>query len=55
MAGKVFLVDLARLDQIYRIVAFIVLGVLVLSGSFLYLQYRQTFATDGDSQGEEQP
>lgn len=55
VAGKVFLVDLARLDQIYRIVAFIVLGVLVLSGSFLYLQYRQTFATDSDSQGEEQP
>ncbi len=42
---KVFFVDLARLDQLYRIVAFIVLGVLVLCGSFLYLRSRSTFAT----------
>jgi len=49
VAAKVFLVDLARLDQIYRIVAFIVLGILVLSGSFLYLQYRQTFATTDEA------
>ena len=48
VAGKVFLVDLARLDAIYRIVAFIVLGILVLSGSFLYLQYRQSFVTSDD-------
>ena len=48
VAFKVFLVDLARLDAIYRIVAFIVLGILVLSGSFLYLQYRQSFVTPGD-------
>lgn len=45
VAAKVFFVDLSQLDQIYRIVAFIILGVIVLSGSFLYLQYRQTFAT----------
>jgi uncharacterized membrane protein len=44
VAGKVFFVDLARLDDFYRIVAFIILGVLVLSGSFLYLRYRETFA-----------
>lgn len=43
-AWKVFFVDLARLDDFYRIIAFIVLGVLVLSGSFLYLRYRETFA-----------
>ncbi|MEZ6126940.1 MAG: DUF2339 domain-containing protein, partial [Planctomycetaceae bacterium] len=42
---KVFFVDLARLDQLYRIVAFIVLGLLVLCGSFLYLRSRQTFET----------
>lgn len=42
---KVFFIDLARLDQIYRIVAFIVLGVLVMLGSFLYLRSRRTFAT----------
>jgi uncharacterized membrane protein len=42
---KVFFSDLARLDQIYRIVAFLVLGALVLCGSFIYLKYRQTFTT----------
>jgi uncharacterized membrane protein len=44
VAFKVFLVDLASLDQFYRIVAFIVLGLLVLSGAFLYLRYRSVFA-----------
>ena len=43
---KVFFNDLARLDQLYRIIAFIVLGGLVLSGSFVYLKYRQVFATE---------
>lgn len=42
--GKVFFRDLAELDQFYRIIAFIVLGVVVLAGSFLYLKYRETFA-----------
>lgn len=46
VAGKIFVVDLARLDQLYRIVAFILLGVLVLCGSFLYLKYRGNFSTD---------
>jgi uncharacterized membrane protein len=41
---KVFLSDLASLDQFYRIIAFILLGVLTLTGAFLYLKYRQTFA-----------
>jgi uncharacterized membrane protein len=45
VAWKVFFSDLARLEQIYRIVAFAVLGILVLSGSFIYLKYRHTFAT----------
>lgn len=43
VAGKVFLVDLAHLEQIYRIIAFLVLGVLVLAGAFFYLKYRQLF------------
>jgi hypothetical protein len=42
---KVFFSDLASLDQFYRIVAFILLGVLILCGAFLYLKYRQTFAS----------
>lgn len=41
---KVFLVDLAALDQLYRIVACVVLGVIVLSGAFLYLKYKSAFA-----------
>jgi uncharacterized membrane protein len=48
VAGKVFFFDLDNLDQMYRIVAFIVLGILVLSGSFLYLRSRQTFETPSD-------
>jgi uncharacterized membrane protein len=43
---KVFFSDLASLDQFYRIVAFILLGVLILCGAFLYLKYRQTFASE---------
>jgi hypothetical protein len=54
VAVKIFMVDLARLDQIHRIIAFIILGIVVLSGSFLYLQYRQTFAT-ADPEKPEDP
>jgi uncharacterized membrane protein len=43
VAWKVLFVDLSRLDQLYRIVAFIVLGILVLCGSFLYLRFRESF------------
>jgi len=44
VAGKVFLVDLARLEQVFRIVAFLVLGVLVMAGSFLYMKFQTRFA-----------
>ena len=49
---KVFFVDLASLDQFYRIIAFILLGVVVLSGSLLYLKYRQNFAIVPATEGE---
>ena len=42
--AKVFFRDLAELDSFYRIIAFIILGVMVLAGSFIYLKYRETFA-----------
>ncbi len=42
---KVFFVDLAGLDQLYRIVAFIVLGIVVLVGSFLYFKFSSRFET----------
>lgn len=46
VAWKVFFVDLAQLDQFYRIIAFIVLGILTLCGSFVYLKYREAFAVE---------
>lgn len=52
VAWKVFFIDLARLDQIYRIIAFIVLGMLALGGAFFYMRHQQTFignAADGKS------
>lgn len=42
---KVFFSDLAQLDKLYRIFAFMLLGILVLSASFVYLMFRQSFAT----------
>jgi uncharacterized membrane protein len=47
VAVKVLLLDLSHLEQIYRIIAFIVLGVMVLSGSFVYLKYRPMLAAAG--------
>ncbi|MEM1443358.1 MAG: DUF2339 domain-containing protein, partial [Verrucomicrobiota bacterium] len=48
---KVFVIDLAGLDQLYRIIAFIVLGVVILLGSFLYLKYRHRFLMEEESEG----
>lgn len=44
VAWKVFFIDLSQLDQLYRIVAFLVLGIMLLFGSFIYLKYRDSFA-----------
>lgn len=41
--GKVFLVDLAGLDSIYRIVAFLVLGIVLFLAATLYLRHRSRF------------
>lgn len=51
---KVFLLDLAGLDQLHRIVAFLVLGIVVLAGSYLYFRFSQRFETR-PSQGEDKP
>ncbi|MEW6130138.1 MAG: DUF2339 domain-containing protein [Acidobacteriota bacterium] len=40
---KVFFVDLAALDKIYRIISFTVLGVILLAVSFLYQRFRFLF------------
>jgi uncharacterized membrane protein len=47
---KVFFVDLSQLDPIWRIVAFVILGLLLLAGSFVYLKHRESFAI-GTSKG----
>ena len=41
---KVFLFDLSSLEKLYRIISFIVLGVILLAVSFLYQRYRQRMA-----------
>lgn len=38
---KVFLFDLSSLEKLYRIISFIVLGLILLAVSFLYQRYRQ--------------
>ena len=43
VVGKIFLVDLAGLESIYRIVAFIVLGILLFLAALLYLRNRARF------------
>ena len=51
VVAKVFLVDLSVLDSFYRIIAFIVLGIVVLAGSLVYLKFRDSFTlqpADGD-------
>jgi uncharacterized membrane protein len=44
VAVKIFFFDLSHLEPIYRFVAFTALGLVLLSGSFVYLRYRQAFA-----------
>ena len=53
--GKVFFRDLAELDSFYRIIAFIILGILILAGSFIYLKYRETFEVQDAEPAREAP
>jgi len=53
VAFKVFLVDLARLEALYRIAALIILGILILCGSLLYLKFRETFSFHSNEQDEQ--
>ncbi len=53
VAIKVFMIDLAELDSFYRIVAFIVLGIVILGGSALYLKNRESFETGLDESGQD--
>jgi uncharacterized membrane protein len=48
-AVKVFVSDLAHLEQIYRIVAFIALGLVLLVAAFVYLKFRARFAVKSEA------
>ncbi len=51
--AKVFFIDLASLDRIYRIISFIVLGAILLAVSFLYQRFRQqTEAADAAAESD---
>ena len=43
---KVFLSDLSNLSQLYRIIAFLALGLVVLAGAFIYVRFRDFFNTE---------
>lgn len=53
VAWKVIFHDLAELDQIYRIVAFVLVGAATVAGSFLYLRHRSKFAIADSSPAED--
>lgn len=46
VTGKVFLVDLSGAETLYRVGAFMALGVLLLTGSFLYLRHQKTINSE---------
>ncbi len=51
--GKLLFADLDGLDTLYRIVAFISVGVLLVLGSFVYLKYRNLFEPEAGEQRTE--
>jgi uncharacterized membrane protein len=53
VVGKVFLHDLADLDKIYRVIAFLVVGVVMLLGSFAYIHASGKFEIG--TGGEDEP
>ena len=53
VSAKVFFVDLDQLDQFDRIIAFVLLGVLLLAASFGYLKYREKFLVPHEPAADE--
>jgi uncharacterized membrane protein len=47
---KVFFFDMGLLDTLYRVGAFIVLGLLIIGGSFVYLRCRDFFVVDDETE-----
>jgi uncharacterized membrane protein len=48
--GKVFLYDIAKLDQGYRVLSFVVLGLLLLAGAYAYQRMRRGAAFSADAE-----
>lgn len=42
VVGKVFVYDLSRLSNVYRVIAFLGFGILLMAGAFFYLRFWQT-------------
>lgn len=53
VTGKVFFVDLASMEVIYRVIAFMVVGITLLLGSFAYIHSDRKFELNTSSKGEE--
>ncbi len=47
--GKVIFFDMCDLDQLYRIIAFFVLSLIILGGAVVYVRFRQFFETSPSS------
>lgn len=47
VAGKVFLVDLSGMEMIYRVIAFVAVGIILLLGAFAYLYSGKNFMKGG--------
>ncbi|MCP3967781.1 MAG: DUF2339 domain-containing protein [Lentisphaerae bacterium] len=45
---KIFFIDLKHLSQLYRIIAFIVLGLVLIAGAFIYIRFRAHFETGSE-------
>lgn len=52
VVAKIFLSDLSRLDQLYRIIAFIILGFIILAAACVYIKFKNFFAI-GDTNDQE--
>jgi uncharacterized membrane protein len=42
---KIFVVDLANLGEFWRIIAFILLGAIIIAASFIYIKFQDQFKT----------
>ena len=51
VAWKVFMVDLRGMSSVYRVLAFMVIGLALLAGSFAYLASSRKFKSDTDERG----